>query len=167
MIPLLWHNTTIYFSTVSKSCIEMEYKLFVKTKPCRKRRRKDPGELASMDPLLFLFIYGAAVQRDEAKRNRAAAWLDAAEKSTARKAGELASRNMLRNISIYGAAVQRDGAQRNQAAAWLTGKLILLFTIRRILPYDCFRHLHPVHCSRCDAACISRAFAARIDPGEA
>ncbi len=47
------------------------------------------------------------------------------------------------------------------------GKLILLFTIRRILPYDCFRHLHPVHCSRCDAACISRAFAARIDPGEA
>ena len=174
----------------------MEYKLFVKTKPCRKRRRKDPGELASMDPLLFLFIYGAAVQRDGAKRNRAAAWLgvpaptvsdiqgaavqrdgtkqnraaawlDAAEKSTARKAGELASRNMLRNISIYGAAVQRDGAQRNQAAAWLTGKLILLFTIRRILPYDCFRHLHPVHCSRCDAACISRAFAARIDPGEA
>ena len=54
----------------------MEYKLFVKTKPCRKRRRKGPGELASMDPLLFLFIYGVAVQRDEAKRNRAAAWLD-------------------------------------------------------------------------------------------
>lgn len=44
----------------------MEYKLFVKTKPCIKRRSKGPGELASMDPLLFLFIYGAAVQRDEA-----------------------------------------------------------------------------------------------------
>lgn len=73
----------IYFSTVSKSCIEIEYKLFVKTKPCRKRRRKGPGELASMDPLLFLFIYGAAVQRDGAKQNRAAAWLDAAEKNTA------------------------------------------------------------------------------------
>ena len=41
MIPLLWHNTTIYFSTVSKSCIEMEYKLFVKTKPCSERIRQD------------------------------------------------------------------------------------------------------------------------------
>ena len=72
-------------------------------------------------------IYGAAIQRDEAKRNRAAAWLDAAEKSTARKAGELASRNMLRNISLYGAAVQRDGAQRNRAAAWLDRKTHLTF----------------------------------------
>ena len=77
------------------------------------------GELASRNMLRNISIYGAAVQRDEAKRNRAAAWLDAAEKSTARKAGELASRNMLRNISIYGAAVQRDGAKRNRAAAWL------------------------------------------------
>ena len=31
-----------------------------------------------MEPFLVLFIYGAAVQRDGAKQNRAAAWLDAA-----------------------------------------------------------------------------------------
>ena len=104
MIPLLWHNTMIYFSTVSKSCIEIEYKLFVKTKPCRKRRRKGPGELASMDPLLFLFIYGAAVQRDGAKRNRAAALLGVPAPTVS---------------DIQGAAVQRDGTKQNRAAAWL------------------------------------------------
>ena len=34
------------------------------------------GELASRNMLRNISVYGAAVQRDEAKRNRAAAWLD-------------------------------------------------------------------------------------------
>ena len=57
-------------------------------------------------------LYGAAVQRDGAKRNRAAAWLDVPALTVS---------------DTQGAAVQRDGAKRNRVAAWLDRKTHLTF----------------------------------------
>lgn len=90
------------------------------------------GELASRNMLRNISIYGAAVQRDEAKRNRAAAWLDAAVFPSPTPEAQPYSEMERSRIELLHGWTQPFSRS-------------LLLLCSRILTYDRLSHLHPVH----------------------
>ena len=85
-----------------------------------------------MEPFLVLFIYGAAVQRDGAKQNRAAAWLDADVFPSPTPEAQPYSEMKRSEIELLYGWTQPFSRS-------------LLLLCSRILTYDRLSHLHPVH----------------------
>ena len=92
------------------------------------------GELASRNMLRNISIYGAAVQRDEAKQNRAAAWLDADVFPSPTPEAQPYSEMKRSEIELLHGWMQPFSRS-------------LLLLCSRILTYDRLSHLHPIHCS--------------------
>ena len=90
------------------------------------------GEFASRNMLRNISVYGAAVQRDEAKQNRAAAWLDADVFPSPTPEAQPYSEMKRSEIELLHGWTQPFSRS-------------LLLLCSRILTYDRLSHLHPVH----------------------